>query len=252
MKRLLLLLLCLLGSRVANCQDDEAANQKTILNFINCVKNKKIELIANKITFPFLREYPLPEIHNKTEFYNRYNEIFDDTLLKHIINSNSKTDWTVMGWRGMMLFNGELWLDFDGRLRNISYQSKIEAQKRAQLIKEEKNTLHPSIRKYLCPLHIIETVKYRIRIDDLGKDNFRYCAWTINKPMSAAPDLVITNGKYIFDGSGGNHSYKFENKNFTYDVYIRVMGEENEAPATLTISKDNIIIQISQATILRK
>ncbi len=34
-----------------------------------------------------------------------------------------------MGYRGIMFLDGELWLDYDGDLEGVNYESKIEQQK---------------------------------------------------------------------------------------------------------------------------
>ncbi len=53
--------------------------------------------------------------------------------------------------------------------------------------------------------------------------------------MREEPDLVITNGKWVADGSGGNSNYDFKKGEFLYECYIIVMGEDSSPPATLTI-----------------
>jgi len=136
-----------------------------------------------------------------------------------------------------MLSNGLLWLDYDGRLIGVNCQSKAERLKRNALIKAEKETLHESIRKFKDPIHILETSKYRIRIDDLGNGNYRYSSWSVKSKMSDKPDLILSDGKFIPEGSGGNHKYEFKNADYIYECSIIVMGEEGSPPALLTIYK---------------
>jgi len=212
--------------------------QKVVQDFIQFVKTDNNFKIANLVTYPFEREYPIPEIKNKDEFVKRYSEIFEDSLKQIIIKSDPVNDWKEMGWRGLMLNQGDIWLDLDGRLISINYQSKFEKSLRNKLIEEEKEKLYTSLKNYKKPIYILETSKYRIRIDYLGGLNYRYACWPIEREMSEKPDLVIENGEFIPDGSGGNHSFKFKNGEYIYECYITVIGENDSPPALLTIYKN--------------
>ncbi|MEI6748285.1 MAG: hypothetical protein WCM93_03905 [Bacteroidota bacterium] len=225
--------------------------QKVVLEFIDCVKYGKNEKIANMISYPLEREYPVPEIKNKQEFIKRYNDIFDDGLKQMIIKSNLATDWSDMGWRGIMLNDGVVWLDFDGHLVAINYQSNYERNLKAKLIEADKKNIHSSLSNYETPVCILETSKYRIRIDDLGKEKFRYACWAINKSQKYKPDLVLQSGQVILEGSGGNHSYKFENAGYTYECSIIETGQENDPPAMLTVYKGDKEILSQSARIIK-
>lgn len=220
-----------------------------VSNFIDCIKNQKKEKLLAQIYFPFHREYPIPQIKNRQEFLKRYNEVFDDKLIKMIVNSNPATDWSAAGWRGIMLFRGDVWLDYNGKLISVPYQSKYEAKKKEELISLEKRKLHQSIKKFKRPICILETTKYRIRIDDLGKGNFRYASWPLRSKMSDKPDIVIQNGEQKPEGSGGNCSYDFRSGEYTYTCAIIVT--EN-ARAYLTIYKGDKEILSHKADIVTK
>jgi len=210
---------------------------KTVSDFIDCIKYKEMDKLITKISFPFRREYPIPEIKNKKEFLKRYTEVFDDSLTKIIINSKPSKDWAEMGWRGIMLLNGELWLDYDGRLIGINYHSKAERKKRDSLIKSERDNLYDSLKEFEEPVCILETAKYRIRIDDLGDGNYRYASWPLKNKMNEKPDIIIKKGEVIFEDSGGDHKYKFKNGDYIYECEIVVIGEANSPPAIFKIYK---------------
>lgn len=216
-------------------QDLKPEYQKFIKTFIENVKSNKKEAVANIVQYPFKRGYPIPSVKNKAEFIKRYDQIFDAALKNEIIKSNPAKDWSQVGWRGIMLNQGTLWFNEDGHLRGINYQSKAEADLKNKLIAAEKEKLHSSIAVFKAPLYILETSKFRIRIDDLGNENYRYASWSIKQSMSEKPDLVLTNGKWIPDGSGGNSHFDFKKGNFLYECYITVLGPKDAAPATLTI-----------------
>ena len=142
-----------------------------------------------------------------------------------------------MGWRGIMLLNGEVWLNSTGELIAVNYQSEFEKKRKEELIAVQKNSLHESLRNFKCPVCILETSKYRIRIDDMGNEKFRYASWKLQQSMSEKPELVILNGKVEFDGSGGNHSFIFKTGEYIYECGIVEMGEDDAPPAYLSITK---------------
>lgn len=231
-------------------QDLKPEYQKFIKTFISNVKNDKKEAVSNMISYPFKREYPIPEIKNKAEFVKRYTEIFDSTLRDEIIKSNPANDWSEMGWRGIMLNQGTIWIDTDGRLISINYQSKFESDLKNKLIAADKTKLHPSIAKFKAPECVLETSKFRVRIDDLGNNNYRYASWSIKKEMNEEPDLIIPKGQLILDGNGGNHRYEFKKGQYIYECNISPLREKGTAPANLTIYQNKKVILSQDAEIV--
>ncbi len=69
-------------------------NLEIVADFIKSVKNKNLEELCSRISFPFAREYPIPEIKSKKEFLKRYSEVFDDSLTKMIVSSDPNKDWS--------------------------------------------------------------------------------------------------------------------------------------------------------------
>ncbi|WP_417938963.1 hypothetical protein [Flavobacterium sp. RS13.1] len=237
-------------SNLVLSQDLKPDYQKFIKAFIENVKEDKKEAVANMISYPFKREYPIPAIKNKTEFIKRYNEIFDVALKNEIIKSNPAKDWSEMGWRGIMLNQGTIWFDTDGRLISINYRSKFEKDLKNNIIDKEKTKLHASIAKFKAPECILETSKFRIRIDDLGNNNYRYASWSLKKKMTQEPDLVISKGKLILDGNGGNHRFEFKKGEYIYECHISPLRENGTAPAGLTIYQNKKIILSQDAEIV--
>jgi hypothetical protein len=250
--RKIFLALLFFSSHFIFSQDLKPEYQKFIKNFIDNIKNDNKEAVAAIISFPLGREYPIPVIKNKTDFLKRYDAIFDETLKNKIIKSNPAKDWTQMGWHGIMLNQGDIWFDESGKLITINYQSKTELVLKNKLIAAEKDKLHPSIAKFKKPVYILETSKFRIRIDDLGNDNYRYASWPVKKPMSEKPDLVIINGKWIAEGSGGNSKFDFKKDDYLYECYIIVLGTSESPPATLTIYQNDKEILSQDAKIIIK
>lgn len=233
-------------------QDLKPEYQKFVKSFIANVKSNNKNGVAAFISFPLGREYPIPVVKNKADFIKRYDQIFDATLKKEIINSNPAKDWSEMGWRGIMLGQGDIWMDTTGKVITVNYQSQAEKDLKNKLISSEKGKLHSSIATFKAPVYVLETSKFRIRIDDLGNDNYRYASWSIKNPMSQKPDLIITNGKWISDGSGGNSHYDFKKDAYLYECYIIVIGTDDSPPAYLSISQNGKEILNQNAKIVTK
>ncbi len=212
--------------------------QNLISHFISLVKQKDKIKLAEFVTYPLSRQKPLPSINTKKEFIERFDEIFDDTLISIISNTDPKKDWSEVGWRGITFGSGLLWLDTEGKLIGINYESQAEKLKKEKLLKSIKKKLYKRIQNFKRPCSIIETDQFRIRIDELHDGSFRYSSWNIKKSMGEKPDLILTGGLIEFDGSGGNHNYIFKNEEYTYEVTITILGDGSEYDANLTIYKN--------------
>ncbi|MDP5198379.1 hypothetical protein [Flavobacterium sp. DG2-3] len=239
-------------SQFVQSQELKPEYQKFISTFISEVKNNNKNAVAARITFPLNRENPIPSIRNKTEFLKRYNEIFDKTLIDKIVKSNPAKDWSEVGWRGIMLYQGDLWIDTNGKIISINYQSDAEKKQKNSLIAAQKKNVNSSISNFKKPIAILETSKFRIRIDDLGNDNYRYASWSIKKKMTDTPDLIIENGVFFADGTGGNHHYEFKKGNYVYECHFIVLGEDNSPPAQLIITQNDKTILEQNAKIVSR
>lgn len=226
--------------------------QESVNTFIGWVKTAQKDSVAAHASFPLRREYPIPFIMDAREFVLRYDEIFDAKLTKMIAESNTATDWNEVGWRGIMLGNGQVWLDDEGRLTAVNYQSEVEKQKKIELIALDKSKLHQSLKQFIKPVYLLETKSYRIRIDEIGLGNYRYASWKLDKPMSDKPDLVLKGGELVHRGSGGNHDFTFKNGQFTYVCDIIIIGEDDAPPARLYVYKTAKELMVEDATIIVK
>lgn len=223
--------------------------QGLIKSFIQAVKKGNRTQIASYFSFPLKRDYPVPAIANQKEFVERYDELFDAALIAEITQSDPMKDWSEVGWRGIMLHQGTLWMETGGKIIALNYQTAKERARKAQMIQIDKSSLYPTLVSFGAPVGELETAKFRVRIDELENGNYRYVSWPKNRLSSDEPDLVLTNGVLEISGSGGNHNYRFTNNEYTYICYIIVMGEGDAPPARLVIEKNGTEIYNAPATL---
>lgn len=111
--------------------------------------------------------------------------------------------------------------------------------------------VHESLKDFEALLNILETEKFKIRIDRLANGNYRYASWSIKQNMLEEPDLILTNGEYIREGTGGNHTYEFTNGVYTYCCSITPLRDSQVPPASLVVSKSNERILYQAAKIIK-
>lgn len=235
MTRILFLLIFLDLGHFSYSQQLSKDDIEYVSEFVNNIRHDLRPQIASKAHFPIRRQYPIPPIADSIDFLKRFSDIFDKELLETIKNSKITDDWSHVGWRGIMLGSGVLWLEDGGGLKAVNYQSTFEKNLRKSLIEKERSTLHPNIREYDEPTCLVETKAYRIRVDKLKDDTYRYSSWKKSSDKNSIPDLQIFGGTLTFDGSGGNHRYIFTNKDFRYEIEILLIGADDDPPAKLLI-----------------
>jgi len=221
----------------------EQSFENTVKQFIKVVASKDRMALANVVSYPLQRRAPLSSIDNSRQFMEVYDEIIDEKIVTAISTSRASSDWSEMGWRGIMFQNGSLWLDEEGRITTINYETEKGKRKRAQLIEADNSNLHSSLRDVAEPVLEWETTKFRIRIDRLSDDKFRYSAWPVHKKTTEQPDIVLRNGSITFDGSGGNHHYDFNSGPYHYRCIVNVIGAEIDTPGELQVTRlDKVLL----------
>lgn len=209
----------------------------TVKRFLNTIKTMDRKAIADLIAYPLHRSPPLPRIDNSKEFIDAFDEVFDVGFLQAMATSNISKDWTAVGCNGIMFTRGALWLDEDGKITAVNYKTEIGKSKRDALIEAERNSLDISLQTFEEPIFEWETKDYLIRVDRIGSDRYRYASWHKPKSNNQKPDLMLTNGKRTFDGSGGNHYFTFKSGAVSYRCYVWVVGPDDISPGELEVSK---------------
>lgn len=228
-------------------KDSEVASIQVLIDLF---KEKDVKQIANHISYPLKREYPIPSIKNKEEFIQRFSEVFDNVLIEKVANSKIE-QWSEVGWRGIMFDNGSVWMgNSDGIITTVTYQSATEKEMLTDLVKNQKENLHSSLNNFEKPTYKIRTKKYLVRIDELANEKYRYASWKVTDKESSKPELIINGGKIVFSGSGGNHVITFANGNYVYKVYRNVIGTKDSADITLEIEQDGKTILSENGTLI--
>lgn len=218
--------------------DDASRNyeREYIARVIQLFEEGDKSAIADQICYPLMRHKPLPPVKNSQEMTERFDQVFDASFIAGIIASDPELDWSSAGWRGWMLKHGSLWLwpgPENACITGVNHQTDVEKVLGQELIAEQKKKLHSSLKSFESTILLWETEKFRIRVDELGDNVYRYASWPINKPMSEKPSLVILKGERNFEGSGGNHFYDFKNGKYTYRCSVGVTISDDSGTSHL-------------------
>ena len=223
--RALLVLVGLLCSPVSLALD--LPHITAIKRFIEAVDSGDKQNVLDLTLLPIQRATPIPPVETQADFLDRYDQIFDEELVEIILHSNPETDWADMAWRGIMLADGLIWLDSDGKLRAVNYQSIVEASLQARLIEEDRDRIHDHLKEYQSLVLDWETNQHRVRIDELDSGQYRLAVWPAGSDPGALPEQILDNGEIHFDGSGGNHYFEFHHADHHYICYVDVLGSED-------------------------
>lgn len=248
MKKIILSLL-LLSNHAAFAESLNANEQKEIQDIINLFKKNDQNAITNSIRYPLMREEPIPSIDNKAQMKQRFNQVFDQKLVKNIANSKL-SQWQSVGWRGIILDSGAIWVS-GRKITAVNYSSDAEQLYKQQLITIQKQKLHPSLKTFKAPELQFKTAKFQVRIDQMSNEKYRYASWAHNQAQSQKPDLILDNGQVVMDGSGGNHHFIFKSGAYKYIVYRNILGTSETPDVTLEVSKNGKTVLSQAGTLFR-
>ena len=227
-----------------NSQELSTNENKGIKRFIELVKKQNIPILANHVSYPLTRKYPIEPIRNKKEFIERYHHIFDQELIRKIVQSNMNNDWSKAGWRGIMLNQGDLWINKNGHLIAVNHFSNYEKKLTLKLIELDKKSLYKTLLDYEKLILKGLTKKERFRIDLLKDQKYRYASWKINKTMKGKPDLIIENGLLIIEGSISNEIYEFKNNDYKYIISDEEVRGKNSKVMTIYKMDSEVLKEI--------
>lgn len=221
-------------------------------NFLLQIQKGQPKAIAALARYPFPRDTPMKDLESEQEFISNYDFIFDDQIIQELINSDPKADWGQVGAKGIMYKYGAVWLTTEGQLLGVNYEPAALKQRKLDLVSADKKELHESLSEYEKPKILIETEKYIVRIDELATGDLRYASWKIPSTMTDAPELVLLNGEYEYQGSGGDVHYIFKNGVYKYVVATNYLGPNNSPDAYLWVYNKEKKILDHGAKIIKK
>lgn len=188
----------------------------SIVDMMTAVSRKETNEVAQYISYPFYRPYPIRHIRNKQEFVRQYDNIISKDFRTRMAHAMPE-EWVQMGWRGYMIDNGLAWIDRDGvgnwHITSIAYPNPREDALWKRLAKEERQILGATssfipILCYLAPdssflIHIgrdtlIGTTPY----SDKG-----YIIRCVPRGHSLSDTTVAAHGIRTIEGSCGNELY---------------------------------------------
>lgn len=236
--QIVFILLCAAGIRA---HAEQVTHNGNVAPLIKAFQSGDREAIAALIEYPLQRPSPSPPVNNAKDLLSRFDQIFDAALIK-LIGESTPGDWEEVGWRGLMLDRGTVWINTAGKIIAINYQSEAEARYRQEINTSARNAPHPSLREFASPALSFRTKKFLIRIDKLANGKYRYAAWPAGKSTSEKPDLILENGDLRIEGTARNFYYDFHNGNYLYQCAITRVGPEGTPPVGLTVYRDKEII----------
>ncbi len=211
-----------------------------VQNVIEAFKSRNTASIAKMVSYPLFTETNSMPINNPYEFVSRFDEVFDQNLLKSIMTSDARKDWNAVGWRGIMLFDGDIWLDHDGHILSVkpskTYATNNHTNK-SKVVARGRSALHRSVSNYAQSILEWKTNRYHVRVDDMGNGRLRYASWPVNSSTAVKPDIVLSNGRLEVDQIGRNHRYVFNNGDFSY--HLNVNARTDRSLGLLEVFKGN-------------
>ncbi len=202
--------------------------QKQLKTIINYLKNNQIIELSRIVRYPLKRQNPIPNIKTKDEFILYYPILFDSVFRAKLIRAKFDSSNTINHYTRFGLFQGDIWLDDNGYIIAINYQSSKGLELLSTLHSEIKDKIYKSVSDWKKNILVCETDKLLIRIDLLDNNELRYISWNKPKKINDKPDLILFNGVQEFQGTMGGVTYTFTNQNWTYQINSVKMAEKNE------------------------
>lgn len=240
------LLPILLCCHTVSAESLTATQSASVAEIIQYFKTQNIEALSQVVDYPLTRPQPLPSITNARQFKTHFNQIFDQKIQNQLAQSKLQ-DWSQVGWRGIMFDAGQVWISNvddqqpaakHAKIIAVNYSGEAEQALLKNTLAAQKSKLHRSIQIFEHPELLFKTKNYLIRIDALKNGQYRYVAWKNHQDQSKKPNLVLNHGRLTADGSGGNHSFVFNNGIYHYEVYRHVIAGESDIDVSVVIKKN--------------
>ena len=223
-----------------NCVD--SADEKTVrLNLekaVRCIVNNDAKGFAACCEYPIGRMLPIHAITNEAEMIKYFDILFDDSI-KAVLKNKTAKDWEQVGWRGLMLEQGNLWgSELNGKITSINFHSAREQKLFNDMVAKDMARLDASLQGdwvidegFKCPNG------YTVRIDRSGDyERFRIAIFFKGTSLHAKPDIMMF-GELEIEGSIGNRHYTFKDDKGNEASYWHFYTyEEGSSPFEFSLS----------------
>ena len=243
---------------------DVAGGTQNIGSIMKSIANGDAEKLTSLCSFPIERKYPMRNIKDSKDMLKKFDKIFDREFREKIKHAKI-SDWKSNGYRGYSWGeeNASIWV-YDS-LTIIDYYSPQEQQLYDELVKQEMESLHESIRgngwhPFCCYKDITDGSIIRIDIrerkvmkeENFHTDGFIYCATQLqpfklrgdeefrlavypqNFNLRGKPKMLLS-GYVEIGGSANMRGYYFKKGNL--EIYLGDIYYESEKEL-LSITKD--------------
>tara|TARA_R110002096_G_scaffold1787_4_gene9350 strand:- start:1890 stop:2648 length:759 start_codon:yes stop_codon:yes gene_type:complete len=249
MRALLVGSLAVAAMLASACGADVSARPRaSVEGFRQALATGDAQVVCQWLRYPLRRPYPLPPVASEQDCIECFDELFPKHLIDEVAASNDD-DWQRVGWRGIMLGSGRLWLDDEQRLIGHNEHSPTENARRLGLIERDRSQLAKSLQGHVEPETRWQTKTYRVRIDRMPDDGLRYTSWRRDAPLDAAPDLELHNGVCEFQGSGGNMHYEWRRGKHTYRCVQTPLGGPDSLPLELEVRRGEDVLLTEAAVV---
>lgn len=206
----------------------QAQEYKTAQAFLKALSLNDRFAIANMVSYPYPRPYPLSVIETPGQFVENWETFFDAGNIPVILTDS----YAMIGDKGLLFQTSGIWVQGHNIIPVVSSTGAkgFEAAK----AKEEKS-VHMSVRGYTNVFKICETTEKRIRVQQKGEEIY-YFSWPKTASFADTPDMVLT-GEGEFQGTMGGVIYTFKNADDTYVLDVPYVCENAPCKDTLTVSK---------------
>ena len=243
---------------------DVAGGTQNIEAIMKSIANGDAEKLASLCSFPIERKYPMRNIKDSKDMLKKFDKIFDREFREKIKHAKI-SDWKSNGYRGYSWGeeNASIWV-YDS-LTIIDYYSPQEQQLYDELVKQEMESLHESIRgngwhPFCCYKDITDGSIIRIDIRERkvmkeenfhtdgfiysapqlqpfklrGDEEFRLAVYPQKYNLRGKPKMLLS-GSVDIGGSANMRGYYFKKGNL--EIYLGDIYYESEKEL-LSITKD--------------
>lgn len=202
--------------------------QENLDRIVDMLKNGQVKSLSQWVNYPLRRDNPIPDISNAQEFTLYYPILFDPVFREKLSATTFTTENTISRSGMLGLFNGDLWMDYDGRIVSVNYSSEAEKKLHKMLEAEEAKKLHKSVRDYDSNIMNCRCGNDLVRLDYMDDGEVRFALWWNGAEMSTEPGVLVKGGVTEAHGSMGGVVYKFSGGEYDYWMDKVNMAESEE------------------------